>query len=153
MGFYQELLSPVGNMKKSSRKVSAYVNDPLGDMITRIRNKHIVKASTVKVPSSKLRVRFLDVMKNEGYIRDYEQVEEGKFKKIVVHLKYFQDSPVIRNIKRVSVPGRRVYVRSCDFKKVCNGLGISIVSTSSGLMTDVEARKKGLGGEVLCEVL
>jgi small subunit ribosomal protein S8 len=129
------------------------MNDPLGDMLTRIRNAQQRGKSTTRTPTSKLRVWVLDVLKDEGYIRGYEQVtaEDGQ-PALEIGLKYFEGAPVIREIKRISKPGRRVYLGVKDLPSVRNGLGVSIVSTSKGVMTDASARQANVGGEVLCTV-
>ncbi|MGN6583875.1 MAG: 30S ribosomal protein S8 [Rhizobiaceae bacterium] len=129
------------------------VNDPLGDMLTRIRNALGRRKNTVSTPASKLRARVLDVMKAEGYIRDYSQTDYGNGKsEIEIELKYAEGGPVIREISRVSKPGRRVYVSVRSIPQVANGLGISILSTPKGVMADHEAREQNVGGEVLCQI-
>jgi small subunit ribosomal protein S8 len=129
------------------------VNDPLGDMLTRIRNALGRRKSKVSTPASRLRTRVLDVMKAEGYIRDYSQVDYGNGKsEIEIELKYAEGGPVIREIMRVSKPGRRVYVSVRSIPHVANGLGISILSTPKGVMADHEAREQNVGGEVLCQI-
>jgi Ribosomal protein S8 len=129
------------------------VNDPIGDMLTRIRNALGRKKSTVTTPASKLRARVLDVLKAEGYIRDYSRVEyENGKAELNIELKYYEGSPVIREIVRVSKPGRRVYVGVNGIPHVANGLGIAILSTPKGVMADHEAREKNVGGEVLCKI-
>ncbi|WP_294614018.1 30S ribosomal protein S8 [Roseovarius sp.] len=129
------------------------MNDPIGDMLTRIRNSQMRGKSTVSVPASKMRVRVLDVLASEGYIRGYE-MSTGKdgHPAIEVSLKYFEGTPVIREMKRVSKPGRRVYLGVDDIPQVRQGLGVSIVSTSKGVMSDASARAANVGGEVLCTV-
>lgn len=129
------------------------LNDPLGDMLTRIRNALGRKKSSVSTPASTLRVRVLDVMKAEGYIREYSQTdfENGK-SEIEIELKYYEGAPVIREIARVSKPGRRVYVSAKSIPQVANGLGISILSTPKGVMSDHEAREQNVGGEILCQI-
>ena len=128
-------------------------NDPLSDMIARIRNAAERKRSKVSTPASKLRGRVLDVLEQEGYIRGYALVEEaGKHPEFEIELKYFDGAPVIAEISRVSTPGRRVYSSITDLKPVKNGLGISILSTSKGVMSDQAARAENVGGEVLCRV-
>ena len=129
------------------------MNDPLGDMLTRIRNAQMRGKSTVRTPASKLRAWVLDVLKNEGYIRGYEEVTttEGH-KELEIGLKYHDGTPVIRELSRVSKPGRRVYAGSKEIPKVRQGLGVSIVSTPKGVMTDAAARTANVGGEVLCTV-
>ena len=129
------------------------MTDPLGDMLTRIRNAIGRKKSKVSTPASKLRARVLDVMKAEGYIRDYAQVDFDNGKsEIEIELKYYEGAPVIREIQRVSKPGRRVYASVTTMPTVYNGLGISILSTPKGVMSDAEARSQNVGGEVLCTV-
>ncbi|MBL3570342.1 30S ribosomal protein S8 [Rhodovulum sp. BSW8] len=129
------------------------VNDPLGDMLTRIRNAQMRGKSTVRTPASKLRAWVLDVLKDEGYIRGYEATT-GKtgLPELEVSLKYYEGQPVIREVKRVSTPGRRVYMSVKDLPSVRQGLGVSIVSTSKGVMSDAAARSANVGGEVLCTV-
>ena len=129
------------------------MNDPLGDMLTRIRNAQLRKRNTVATPGSKLRARVLDVLKSEGYIRDYGSTDFGNGRsEFVIELKYYEGEPVIRKISRVSKPGRRVYVSVDGLPRVADGLGITIVSTPQGVMADHEAREKNIGGEVLCQV-
>ncbi len=129
------------------------VNDPLGDMLTRIRNAQMRSKSTVKTPASRLRGWVLDVLAAEGYIRGYESVEAASGRpEYEISLKYFDGQPVIRELKRVSTPGRRVYASVNEMPSVRNGLGVSIVSTSKGVMSDSRARAENVGGEVLCTV-
>jgi small subunit ribosomal protein S8 len=129
------------------------VNDPIGDMIARIKNAAMRKRSKVSTPASRLRARVLDVLQDEGYIRGYAQVERpGEFPEFEIELKYFDGQPVIAEIARVSKPGRRVYSSIDDLKPVKNGLGISILSTSKGVMSDTAARDQNVGGEVICRV-
>jgi small subunit ribosomal protein S8 len=129
------------------------INDPLGDMLTRIRNSLIRGKSKVVTPASKLRGRVLDVLKGEGFIRDYAEVEHPNGKReFEIELKYFEGEPVISEIKRVSTPGRRVYSSVTDLPRVQNGLGIAILSTSKGVMSDHAARENNVGGEILCKV-
>jgi len=129
------------------------VNDPIGDMIARIRNAAERKRSKVLTPASRMRERVLDVLKSEGYIRGFSVVQEpGAFPQFEVELKYFDGEPVIAEIRRVSKPGRRVYSAIGDLKPVKNGLGISILSTPKGVMSDSAARTENVGGEVLCRV-
>ena len=129
------------------------MNDPLGDMLTRIRNAQMRSKSTVITPASKLRGWVLDILANEGYIRGY-QAKDGADGKpaFEISLKYFDGEPVIREVKRVSTPGRRVYASVKEIPQVRNGLGVSIVSTSKGIMSDTRARSENVGGEVLCTV-
>ena len=129
------------------------MNDPIGDMLTRIRNAQMRGKSTVKTPASKLRAWVLDVLASEGYIRGYEKAETADGQgEITISLKYFEGTPVIPDLKRVSTPGRRVYMASKDIPSVRNGLGVSIVSTPKGVMSDAAARSANVGGEVLCTV-
>jgi small subunit ribosomal protein S8 len=127
--------------------------DPLGDMLTRIRNAQMRRKNMVTTPGSTLRARVLDVLKTEGYIRDYSTTSfEAGRTEFSIELKYFDGSPVIREIARVSKPGRRVYSSVGNLPRVSNGLGIAIVSTPKGVMADHEAREQNVGGEVLCTV-
>ena len=129
------------------------INDPVGDLITRIRNAQMRRHSSLSVPASKLRGWVLDVLETEGYIRGYSRVEqEGEKPAFEIELKYFEGEPVIQKIRRISKPGRRVYSSVRDLPSVRNGLGISIVSTPKGVMSDAAARDANVGGEVLCEV-
>ena len=129
------------------------VSDPVGDLLTRIRNGQLRGMSKIKSPNSRLRVSLLDVLKEEGFIRGYAEVEfKGGSRELEIELKYHEGQPVIRELKRVSTPGRRVYASVKDLKPHRNGLGVSIVSTPQGVMTDTHAREKNVGGEVLCEV-
>ena len=129
------------------------MNDPLGDMLTRIRNAQMRGKSTVRTPASKLRAWVLDVLASEGYIRGYERADNANGQgDLIISLKYFEGTAVIREIKRVSKPGRRVYMGVKDIPSVRNGLGVSIVSTPKGVMSDAAARSANVGGEVLCTV-
>ena len=128
------------------------MNDPIGDMLTRIRNAQMRGMSTVVTPASKLRGRVLEVLLSEGYIRGYTEIEKDGHKNLEIELKYYEGQPVISEIKRVSKPGRRVYSSVSDIPLVRNGLGISILSTSKGVMSDNVARTENVGGEVLCRV-
>ncbi|MQX37237.1 30S ribosomal protein S8 [Roseospira navarrensis] len=129
------------------------LSDPLGDMLTRIRNGQQARKTTVNAPASKLRENVLDVLQREGYIRGYSRANVRKgIDELVVELKYHEGTPAIRTIARVSRPGRRVYSKIKDLPKVYNGLGISILSTPRGVMSDAEARAANVGGEVLCKV-
>ncbi|WP_205749140.1 30S ribosomal protein S8 [Frigidibacter oleivorans] len=129
------------------------MNDPLGDMLTRIRNAQMRGKSTVRSPASKLRAWVLDVLKDEGYIRGYENVTTADGRsELEISLKYYEGTPVIRELKRVSKPGRRVYMAMKDLPSPRNGLGVSIVSTPKGVMSDANARSANVGGEVLCTV-
>ena len=127
--------------------------DPIGDMITRIRNAQLRTLYNVKVPSSKYRAKILEVLKQEGYISNYKLLPDAKNKSsLVVDLKYYKGLPVIKEIKRVSRPGRRVYARADSIPKIQNGLGLAIVSTSMGIMSDSDARMKNVGCEIICRV-
>ncbi|ETX27442.1 30S ribosomal protein S8 [Roseivivax isoporae] len=129
------------------------MNDPIGDMLTRIRNAGMRGKSTVSTPASKLRAWVLDVLADEGYIRGYEKgTDERGHPTLVISLKYYEGEPVIRELKRVSKPGRRVYLGVESIPQVRQGLGVSIVSTSRGVMSDASARAQNVGGEVLCTV-
>ena len=129
------------------------VNDPLGDMLTRIRNAQMRGKSTVRTPASKLRAWVLDVLVSEGYIRGYESVTDANgHPALEISLKYFDGTPVIRELKRISTPGRRVYTSKNDIPQVRQGLGVAIVSTPKGVMSDAQARTANVGGEVLCTV-
>ncbi len=129
------------------------MSDPLADMLTRIRNASMVKHDTVEIPHSKLKAHVAENLKKEGYINDFSVIEDSNQGSIKIDLKYSGDlTAVITGIKRVSKPGCRVYVQSSDIPKVMSGLGISILSTSQGVMTDKEARKLNVGGELLCDV-
>ena len=129
------------------------MNDPIGDMLTRIRNAQARGKGTVLTPASKLRAWVLDVLKDEGYIRGYEQTTgAGGHPELRIELKYYEGTPVIREIKRVSKPGRRVYMGVKELPQVRQGLGVSIVSTPKGVMSDAHARAANVGGEVICTV-
>jgi len=128
------------------------VTDPLGDLLTRIRNGQRAKKDSVLSPASKLRLRVLDVLQREGYIRGYSDEQMGPAAGVRIELKYFEGQPAIKHVARVSKPGRRVYSGSQELPKVRNGLGITIVSTPRGVLSDAEAREQNVGGEVLAEV-
>lgn len=128
------------------------VTDPLGDLLTRIRNGQRARKDSVLSPASKLRVRVLDVLQREGYIRGYSEEDMGPAKGVRIELKYFEGQPAIKHVARVSKPGRRIYSGSTDLPRVMNGLGITIVSTPRGVLSDAEAREQNVGGEVLAEV-
>jgi small subunit ribosomal protein S8 len=129
------------------------LNDPLGDMIARIHNAQMRNKSKVSTPASRLRLSVLDVLKNEGFIRGYAQVDHSDGRsELEIELKYFDNEPVIREMSRVSKPGRRVYVAVRNLPRINNGLGISILSTPKGVMADHDARDANVGGEVLCTV-
>lgn len=127
-------------------------SDPLGDMLTRIRNSLMRGKSKCDTPASNLRGRVLDVLADEGYIRGYSTVEKDGFKHFEIELKYFEGAPVIQEIQRVSKPGRRVYSSVKSLPQIRNGLGIAILSTPKGVMSDDVARRENVGGEILCQV-
>ena len=127
--------------------------DPIGDMITRIRNAQLRALNNVTIPSSKFRAKVLDVLKSEGYISNYKALSDHKNKEsFLVDLKYNNGLPVIKEIKRVSRPGRRIYAKADSIARIQNGLGLAIVSTSKGIMSDTDARTKNIGGEIICRV-
>jgi small subunit ribosomal protein S8 len=129
------------------------MNDPVGDMLTRIRNAAMRSKPTVRSPSSKMRLRVLEVLKDEGFIRGYEVIDSGDGKpEVEIGLKYHEGQPVIRELKRMSKPGRRYYAGVSAMPQVRNGLGVAIVSTSRGVMSDAKARAENVGGEVICTV-
>ncbi len=129
------------------------MTDPLSDMLTRIRNGQQARKNAIVAPASRLRVNVLNVLKREGFIRGYSEAElRGGVRELTIELKYYEGAPVIRQIARVSRPGRRVYSKIKDLPRVYNGLGISILSTPRGVLSDAEAREKNVGGEVLCKV-
>lgn len=129
------------------------MTDPIADLLTRIRNGNMVMHETVEVPSSKVKLSITDIMKQEGYIKEYEYIEDDKQGVIRIYLKYGSNKQkVITGIKRISKPGLRVYVKKDEVPRVLGGLGTAVISTSQGLMTDKKARKEGLGGEVICYI-
>ena len=128
------------------------MTDPLGDMLTRIRNGQRAKKDSVLSPASKLRANVLEVLQREGYIRGYSEDSSGKHPALRIELKYFEGEPAIKHVARVSKPGRRVYSSVNDLPLVRNGLGISILSTSKGVISDAVARNENVGGEILCRV-
>lgn len=128
------------------------VTDPIADLLTRIRNANMVNHASVEIPASKLKVELVKLLKEEGYIADYKLVDKDAFKVINVELKYIGNKPVIRGLQRVSTPGLRAYSKAKNLPRVFGGLGVAIVSTSKGLMTDKAARKDNIGGEILCYV-
>jgi small subunit ribosomal protein S8 len=129
------------------------MTDPLGDMLTRIRNAQMRKSAKVSTPGSQLRRNVLDVLQSEGYIRGYSTVDfDNGRSEFEIELKYYDNEPVIRDIERISRPGRRVYASVKNIPRVNNGLGVSILSTPKGVMSDAEARDQNVGGEVLCRV-
>ena len=127
--------------------------DPIGDMFSRIRNGQMRSLHSIDVPSSNFRRNILEILKNEGFIKDYyiEKSENNKIN-LKVNLKYYEGNPVIKEIKRISKPGRRVYSRATSIPRVMNGLGLAILSTPKGVMTDTEARKNNIGGEIICRI-
>ena len=130
------------------------MTDPIADFLTRIRNGNMVMHETVEVPGSKIKMSIADIMKEEGYIKAYEYIEDGKQGIIRIYLKYGPNKQkVITGIKRISKPGLRVYVKKDEIPRVLGGLGTAVISTSQGLMTDKKARREGLGGEVVCYIL
>ena len=131
------------------------MSDPIADMLTRIRNANTAKHDTVDIPASKMKLAIAEILFNEGYIKKYEVVEDGNFKSIRVTLKYGKDKneKIITGLKRISKPGLRVYAGKEELPRVLNGLGVAIISTNSGVITDKEARKLGVGGEVLAFIL
>jgi len=128
------------------------MTDPIADLFTRIRNGQMVRHPRVDIPGSKMKKRIVEILKDEGYIKNFRYYEDGKQGILRVYLKYQNDEPVIRGIERVSKPGRRNYVGRDTIPRVLNGLGLAIVSTSSGIFTDEQCREKGVGGEVLGRV-
>ena len=128
------------------------VTDPIADFLTRIRNANMVYMDKVEIPASNMKMGLASILKEEGYVRDYEYVEDDKQGVIRVYLKYAGKERVITGLKRISRPGLRVYAKKDELPRVLGGLGVAIISTSSGLMTDKKARKQGAGGEVLCYV-
>lgn len=129
------------------------MTDPIADFLTRIRNANMVMHEKVEIPASKTKIALAEILKNEGFIKDYEQIEDGKQGIIRVYLKYGPNrEKVISGLKRISKPGLKVYCKRDEIPKVLGGLGIAVISTSKGIMTDKEARKHGLGGEVICYV-
>ena len=127
------------------------LSDPIGDMLARIKNSQMRNHSKVSLPSSKFKAKIAEVLKSEGYIIDYKITDEKK-PSIEINLKYNSGNPVINTIERISKPGRRIFSSASSLPKINNGLGIAIVSTPQGVMTDVDARKKKLGGEIICKV-
>jgi len=128
------------------------LNDPIGDMIARIKNAQLRNHKKIELPSSNFKVKIADVLKNEGYIIDYKTFSELNKSKLEISLKYHYGNPVISSIQRVSKPGRRIFSSAQSLPKINNGLGIAIVSTPKGVMTDIDARKQKIGGEIICKV-
>ena len=127
------------------------LSDPIGDMIARIKNSQMRNHKIVKLPSSKFKIKLAEVLKSEGYIINYEVTDEKK-PNLEINLKYNLGNPVISNIERISKPGRRIFSSAESLPKINNGLGIAIVSTPKGVMTDIDARKQNIGGEIICKV-
>ena len=129
------------------------LTDPIGDMFSRIRNGQLRSLNSIDIPSSNFRQNILKILKNEGYIKDYfiKKTENNKIT-LKINLKYYEGFPVIKEIKRISKPGRRVYSRANSIPRIQNGLGLAIISTPQGVMSDVDARKNNIGGEVICKV-
>ena len=128
------------------------LNDPIGDMIARIKNAQLRNHKKIELPSSNFKVKIADVLKKEGYIIDYKTFSELNKSKLEISLKYHYGNPVISSIQRVSKPGRRIFSSAESLPKINNGLGIAIVSTPKGVMTDIDARKQKIGGEIICKV-
>jgi len=128
------------------------LNDPIGDMLARIKNSQLRNHKKVELPSSKFKIKIAEVLKNEGYIIEYRVSDNGKKPLLEIELKYNYGSPVISSIQRVSKPGRRIFSSAESLPKINNGLGIAIVSTPKGVMTDIDARKQKVGGEIICKV-
>ncbi len=128
------------------------ITDPIADMLTRIRNANSVMHKSVDIPASKIKIRLAEILAEEGYIKSFEVVEENSRKTIRVTLKYVEEQKVISGLKRISKPGLRVYANKTEVPKVLGGLGIAVISTSQGIVTDKVARKLGIGGEVICYV-
>ena len=129
------------------------LNDPISDMIARIKNGNMRSKSRIEMPSSNFKIKILEVLKNEGFIINYSLKEETNNKQnLSINLKYYSGSPVINDIERISKPGRRIYASATSIPKINNGLGIAILSTPKGVMSDIDARKKKIGGEIICKV-
>ena len=128
------------------------LSDPIGDMIARIKNAQVRNHKKVQLPSSKFKVKIAEVLKSEGYIIDYKVSPESNKSHLEISLKYNSGNPVISSIQRVSKPGRRIFSRAESLPKINNGLGIAIISTPKGVMTDIDARKQKVGGEIICKV-
>ena len=128
------------------------LSDPIGDMLARIKNSQVRNHKKVQLPSSKFKVKIVEVLKNEGYIIDFKIDDDEKKPNLEINLKYNLGNPVISNIERISKPGRRIFSSAESLPKINNGLGIAIVSTPKGVMTDIDARKQKIGGEIICKV-
>ena len=127
-------------------------SDPIGDMLARIKNSQSRNYKKIQMPNSKFKEKIAEVLKNEGYIIDYKVLTEDKISTLEINLKYHSGNPVINSIERVSKPGRRIFSSAQSLPKINNGLGIAIVSTPKGVMTDIDARKQNIGGEIICKV-
>ena len=128
------------------------LSDPVGDMLARIKNSQVRNHKKVQLPSSKFKVKIIEVLKSEGYIIDFKVDDDEKKPNLEINLKYNLGNPVISNIERISKPGRRIYSSAESLPKINNGLGVAIVSTPKGVMTDVDARKQKIGGEIICKI-
>tara|TARA_B100000686_G_scaffold328729_1_gene389078 strand:+ start:1183 stop:1578 length:396 start_codon:yes stop_codon:yes gene_type:complete len=128
------------------------LSDPIGDMLARLKNSQLRNHKKVKLPSSKFKVKIAEILKSEGYIIDYKILNDEKISNLEINLKYNSGNPVINSIERVSKPGRRIFSSAESLPKINNGLGIAIVSTPKGVMTDIDARKQNIGGEIICKV-
>ena len=128
------------------------LSDPIGDMIARIKNAQLRNHKVVELPSSNFKISISEILKNEGYIKDYKINEDKKKPVLSINLKYHSGNPVISTIERISKPGRRIFSRADSIPKINNGLGIAIISTPKGVMTDLDARKQKIGGEIICKV-
>jgi small subunit ribosomal protein S8 len=128
------------------------LSDPIGDMLVRIKNAQARNYKKVELPSSNFKVKIADILKNEGFIKDFKISQETKKPLLAIDLKYYSGSPVISTIERVSKPGRRIFSSADSLPKINNGLGIAIISTPKGVMTDIDARKQKVGGEIICKV-
>ena len=128
------------------------LSDPIGDMLARIKNSQLRNYKKIDMPSSKFKAKIAEVLKNEGYIIDFKVISDSKLPKLEIILKYNSGNPVISSIERVSKPGRRIFSSAESLPKINNGLGIAIVSTPKGVMTDIDARKQKIGGEIICKV-
>lgn len=129
------------------------MSDPIADMLTRIRNAQQAKKLTVEIPNSKMKLSIANVLKDEGYIENFDVISDGKKATLLISLKYFRNAPVIEKIKRISKPGLRIYKSKPDLPQIMNGLGITVVSTSKGVMTERKAKLEGVGGELICFVV
>ena len=128
------------------------LSDPIGDMLARLKNSQLRNHKKVKLPSSKFKVKIAEILKSEGYIIDYKILNDEKISNLEINLKYNSGSPVISAIERISKPGRRIFSSAESLPKINNGLGIAIISTPKGVMTDIDARKQKIGGEIICKV-